>query len=99
MTTLLKILVWFIVSGAGFMCYPLVANLLVMTGILSADNVAASFGHDMTSKVVVVWVVSTVLAAAAFAGRGWWTWIFRLAPIYLPSAFAIIYTLVSTGGA
>ena len=89
-------LIWLVlIAGLGGLAYALCANILVLSGILQADSVATSFGVDMTNKAVMVWIVCVLLALAASFMQSKLRYILLLSPLYAPSLFAVIYTLIN----
>lgn len=90
-----RVLVFFLVIGIGGLAYALSVNLLMMSGLLQTDQVAASFGTEMTRKAVFIWIVCTGAAVWASFMQRRWRYILLLSPIYAPSGFAILYVLLN----
>ena len=95
MTILLRLIWVVLIAGLGGLVYALTANILVMSGMLNADSVAAAFGFAMTQKAVLVWVGCVVLAVIASFMQGAFRYLLLLSPLYAPSIFAVIYTLLN----
>lgn len=96
---LLKLLWVILIAGLGWLFYALCANLLVITGLLNADQVATSFGVEMTNKAMIVWLVCVPLSVWASFMQSKLRYILLFAPIYAPSLFALVYTLLARGAA
>lgn len=89
-------LIWLVViAGLGGLAYALCANILVMSNVLNADAVSTSFGVEMTNKAVMVWIVCVLLALGACFMQSKLRYILLLSPLYAPSLFAVIYTLIN----
>jgi hypothetical protein len=84
------------IAALGGLAYALTANILVLSGTLQPDQVSTSFGVEMTSKAVMIWIVCVLLAiTGSFMIASKWRYILVLSPIYAPSLFALIYTLIN----
>lgn len=93
MNILLRLLWVIIIAGLGGIFYAIVANALVVSGILSGDNIATSFGYQMTQKAVLLWLACVPLAVWAVFMQTKLRYILLLSPLYAPSLFAILYAL------
>lgn len=99
MNIILKLLWVVIIAGLGGLLYACMANVMVMSGLLSGDDVAAAFGVEMTQKAVLVWLVCVPLSIWASFMQSPLRFILLFAPLYAPSLFAVIYTLANKGAA
>lgn len=95
MKTLFKLLWLVLIAGLGGLAYALTANVLVLSGLLQADSVSTSFGVEMTHKAVLVWIACVAVGLAASFMRSKLRYILLLSPLYAPSLFALIYTLLN----
>ncbi len=99
MKAVLKLLWVVLIAGLGWLVYPLCANILVAAGFLSGDDVGTSFGVEMTHKAVMIWLICVPLSVWATFMQSRWRLILLFAPLYAPSVFAVIYTLLNRGEA
>lgn len=93
--TILRFLWVVVVSGLGGFSYAIAANLLIATGVLDSTSVGTAFGHDMTGRAAIVWMVSIVFSLLSLAVTSRWRYVLLLAPLYAPVAFAIVYVLMN----
>lgn len=99
MSIVLKLLWVIIISGLGGLAYALAVNIMVMSGLLSGDGITTSFGVEMTQKAVMVWLVCVPLSIWASFMQSKMRYILLLMPLYMPSVFALFYTLMNKGAA
>lgn len=93
MQMLFKIIVLITLSLLGGLVYSFVANLLIMTDIVKTDSVTSNFGYEMTSKAVLVWIVSVVIGIVSLFIKEKWRYILLICPLVMPSLFAFLYAL------
>lgn len=99
MKAVLKLLWVILIAGLGWLLYALTANILVASGLLNANDVTASFGVEMTHKAMIVWLVCLPLSVGASFMQSALRYILLFAPLYAPSVFALLYTLINRGAA
>ncbi len=97
MKALLKLLQVFTIIGLGWLGYAFTANLLVSSGMLTADQVSTSFGVEMTHKAMLVWMIAIPLSVWSVFLKTPLRFVLFFAPLYGPSLFAVIYTLINRG--
>lgn len=93
-TRLLRLLFLILIAGLGGLLYSLCVNLLIIGGLMPEGELAAGFGHILTQKAVMIWIGATLLGFGAIFLQARWRYLFFLAPLYAPSLFAVIYTMM-----
>lgn len=96
---LLKLLWVVLIAGLGWILYAFCLNILIATGLLNANDAGTSFGYEMTHKAVIVWLICVPLSVWASFMQSKLRLILLFAPLYAPSLFAVIYTLLNRGEA
>lgn len=99
MKILLRLLWVVIIAALGWFGYALTANLLVVTGLVSSDTVAAQFGVEMTHKAMIVLLLSLPIAIGSVFMQSKLRYVLLFAPLYAPSLFALFYALANAGTA
>lgn len=93
MQMLFKIIILITLALLGGVLYSFSANILIMTNILPTETVSSNFGYEMTSKAVLVWIVSVVLGIISLFIKEKWRYFLLLCPLVTPSLFALLYSL------
>lgn len=95
MDWLIKILSLIIFALLGGILFALVTNILIATGAMQNVISYETFGPDMAFKATIVWMVSVVVGFISLFIKQKWRYALTLAPLYMPSLFAVIYTLLA----
>lgn len=95
MNWLIKILSLIIFALLGGIVFALTANILIATGAMQNVSAPESFGAVMTFKATIVWMVCVLVGIGSLFIKQKWRYVLTLAPLYMPSLFAVIYTLIA----
>jgi hypothetical protein len=95
MQWLIKILSLIIFALLGGIFFAVTANILIATGAMQNVTSPEAFGTAMTFKAAIVWMVSLVIGAGSLFIKQKWRYALTLLPLYMPSLFAIFYTLLA----
>jgi hypothetical protein len=74
--------------------YALVMNLLLATEQITPDMVEAAFGSVLTNKCVYIWLGCLLLGFGSLFAQENWRYVLYFSPLYAPSLFAILYTMM-----
>ena len=95
MTIFLRILVLISSCLLGITLYALTVNLLVLGNIIPENATDTNFGQVLTNKATFVWLGAAVIALCSlFVQIKALRIVMLLAPLLIPSIFAVIYTLI-----
>jgi len=96
MDWLIKTLSLIIFALLGGLVFSLTAHLLIASGAMAtAADTVNNFALDMTEKAVITWFISVVIAIGSLFIQSKWRYVLTLLPLYIPSIFAVIYTLMA----
>lgn len=95
MNWVIKILLLIIFSLLGGILFSITTNILIATNIINIDNISNSFGSEMTNKAVIIWIICVIAGFGSLFIKQKWRYIITLAPLYLPSIFTIVYSVIS----
>lgn len=79
---------------AGILLYAVTANLLILMGLMPEALNGQGFGYALTAQTVYVAMGAVVVGIAGIFIRQKWRNALYLAPLYAPSVFAIVFTLI-----
>ncbi len=94
----------FFIRLAGFIAiallagpvYALTVNALVLAQLIPAELVDKAFGNILTLRAIYVWIGCLLVGFASIFLKANWRYIFYFSPLYAPSLFAVIYTLMQS---
>lgn len=72
----------------------LTTNILLKAGLIPEVLIDKAFGHELLSKCVYVWLTCLLFAFASIFLKQNWRYIFYFSPLYAPSVFAVVYTIM-----
>lgn len=74
---------------------PVYAATIVLLVVVNAvpEELHDGFGNDVTFKAVLVWLGCLIVSFGSIFIRESWAKILYLSPLYLPSLFAVFYTV------
>jgi ABC-type microcin C transport system permease subunit YejB len=84
---------------AGFYAFALTTNILILIHAFPQELVDKAFGVELAQKTMFVLVGSTLLGLVAVFLKEQWRLILYFSPLYAPSLFAVIYTLMQGSAA
>lgn len=90
---LFRFLVVALVIAAGWLLFPFVPHLFMMLGLFPDEEMNSNFGYELINKVVIIWLVSSVLSLIYLFVRHKISLLFLSLPIIAPLLFAVLYTL------
>lgn len=82
-----------IFSLSGIFLFAFTLNIMVMTGLLSADEQGAGYGEALARQAVMVWMGATMIGFISLFVQANWRWPFYLAPLYAPALYAFFSQL------
>lgn len=91
MDWIIKILGFIVIALIGFSLVPLMANLLTLLNIIDVEKIPDGFGNAMITRATYIWLGSVGLAIFSLFIVAKWRYILKLAPLYAPTIFIIIY--------
>lgn len=74
--------------------YPLAFHALVLFKLIPEELMDKAFGHALMIKSAFTWMGAVIAGFAAIFLKGHWRYVLYLSPLYAPSVFAIVYTLL-----
>ena len=74
--------------------YALTMNLLILAQQIPQELIDKAYGNTLTLKCVYVWLAGLLLGFGAIFIKQDWRYILYLSPLYAPSVFAVIYTVI-----
>lgn len=77
----------------GGIIYAIAFNIMVAANLMPDPNVIPNFGELVTLRTSFVLMAAILIGFIGIFMRGFLMWPLFLAPLYLPSLFAIFYTL------
>lgn len=77
-----------------FLLYPLVVNMLVLFKAIPEELMDKAFSSVLIMKSYYVFLGSMLLGFISLFCKGNWRNILYFSPLYAPSVFAVIYTLL-----
>lgn len=93
MDWIIKILGFIVIALIGFSLVPLMANLLTLLNVIDVETIPEGFGNAMITRATYIWLGSVVLAFFSLFIAAKWRYALKLAPLYAPTIFIIIYAL------
>lgn len=78
----------------GFVLYAITSNMLILTGLMPSGEGSEGFGQDMTHRSMLLYMLSLPIGLAGIFIQQNWRWPLYLCPLYAPSLFAIIHTVM-----
>jgi len=95
MNIFLRILILISSCLLGITLYALTVNLLVFGGVVPENAEDINFGEILTQKATFVWLGAVVIGLCSlFIKIKGLRIAMLLAPLLIPSIFAVIYTLI-----
>ncbi len=95
MTLFLRILILISSSLLGITLYALTFNLLQFGNLMPSDAADTYFGEVLTNKATFVWLGAVVIGLCSlFVQKKGLRIAMLIAPLLIPSIFAVIYTLI-----
>lgn len=79
---------------AGILLYAVTVNILILFGLMPDSLHGQGFGYALTSQTIYVAMGTILISVAGIFIRQKWRNVLYLAPLYAPSVFAIIFTLL-----
>lgn len=77
----------------GIFLYALAFQLLVGTGVMTADMDGEGYGYLLTQKAVIVWLAAILIALVGTFVRENWRWPLIAAPAYAPALYTVFGVL------
>lgn len=84
------------ITFGGGIAYAVTFNALVLMGLTPDPDVAGNFGNVLTLRTVFVMMAAIVAGFTGLFLRGPLRWPLYLSPLYAPSLFAVLYTVLQT---
>ena len=86
--------VWLIIACiGGWLLFLITANLMIMAGLFSGEGITQGVGYALVEKVVIVWIVASILCLGSLFTREKIRLLFLSLPFILPTLFGVIYGL------
>ncbi len=92
---LLRIAGLVVASLLGGALYPVTVNILIYFQMMPPEQMGQAFGIVLTNKTVYVWLGANLLGIIALFIPQSWGKILYFSPLYAPSLFAVVYTLMN----
>ena len=83
-----------VIALAAGPLYALTMNLLIITKQIPEELIAKAYGNTLTLKCVYVWLVCLLAGFGSIFLKDSWRYILYFSPLYAPSVFSIIYTVI-----
>lgn len=93
-TFLIRLLGLVIIALSAGPLFALTMNLLLAAGMIPQELIDKAFGSALTMKCVYVWMGCLLLGFGSLFVQGNWRYLLYLSPLYGPSFFAILYTVM-----
>ncbi len=93
-TFLFRLAVLVIVVAAGGFAYAITFHLLQGLGLMPEQIGQQGFGRALTYRTSFVYMAAIVAGILSLFIRDRWRYVLLLSPIYAPSLFAIVFTLM-----
>ena len=83
-----------VIALAAGPLYALTMNLLIIAKQIPQELIDKAFGNTLTLKCVYVWLACLLIGFGSIFIKDSWRHILYFSPLYAPSVFAIIYTVI-----
>ncbi len=93
-TFLLRLGGLIVLTLLGGALYAIIVNILIMMGLTPTGEGSEGFGKVMTMQSVYIYLGAIVAGFTGMFIKEDWRWVLYLCPLYAPSVFAIIYTVI-----
>lgn len=74
--------------------YALTMNLLILAQQIPQELIDKAYGNVLTLKCVYVWLACLLVGFASIFLKQSWRHALYFSPLYAPSVFAVIYTVI-----
>jgi len=95
----LRFLGLIVLAVAGFYAFAVTTNVLILLHAFPQELVDKAFGVELAQKTMFVLAGSLVLGLISVFLKEQWRLILYFSPLYAPSFFAVIYTIMQNTGA
>ncbi len=75
---------------AGIFLYALAFQLLVVSGLITAEIDGEGYGRALTQQALIVWGSGIALGIAGLFVRENWRWPLLFAPLYAPALYVLM---------
>jgi hypothetical protein len=82
------------IALAMFPMFGLTMNLLVLLKLVPLEMMDKAMGTEIARQAMYVWLGCLIPAFASIFFQGSWRYILYFSPLYAPSLFAVVYTLM-----
>lgn len=93
-TILIRLAVLIVVIAAGSGLYAVTINILIAAGIMPDQLNGAGFAYALTMQASFVMMGSALAGLVSIFIRQNWRYALLLAPVYAPTIFAVIFTIL-----
>lgn len=83
-----------IIALAAGPVYAVTVNLLILLNLIPIELADKAYGNILTMKAIYVWTGCLLVGFGALFLKEKWGLILYFSPLYAPSLFAIIFTLI-----
>lgn len=91
----LRLIGLIVLAAFGFVLYAIVSNILILFGMMPTEDGSEGFGQHMTQLAMLLYLFSIPIGFAGIFVKAEWRWALYLCPLYAPSLFAIIHTIIN----